>query len=63
VDEAPIKPIEKKNAATKRMRVRFTIIASFIFGEGCDVREAHGDIKAPPDSNKLFSRTVWHSDE
>ena len=46
MDEAPIKPIEKQNAATKRMRVCFTIIASFIFGEGRHVRKADGDIKA-----------------
>jgi hypothetical protein len=46
MDEAPIKLIEKKNAVTKRMRVRFTIMASFIFGEGRHVRKAHGDIKA-----------------
>jgi hypothetical protein len=45
MDEAPVKPIEKKNAATKRTRVCFTIIASLIFGEGRHLREAHGNIK------------------
>ena len=48
MDEAPIKPIEKKNDATKRTRVRFTIMASFIFGEGLHLRETHGNIKAVP---------------
>src|SRR5450755_3532322 len=46
MDEAPIRPIEKKNDATKRTRVCFTLIASFIFGEGRHLREAHGNIKA-----------------
>jgi hypothetical protein len=48
MDEAPIKPIENKNDATKRMRVRFTIMASFIFGEGRHLLETHGNIKAVP---------------
>jgi hypothetical protein len=43
-----------QNAATKRMCVRFTIIASFIFGEACRVREAHGDINAPPIPIKYY---------
>jgi hypothetical protein len=34
MDEAPIKPIEKKNAATKLTRVRFTIMASLHFWIG-----------------------------
>jgi heavy metal efflux system protein len=46
MDEAAIRPIEKKNDATKRMRVRFTKISSFIFGEGCHLNETHGNIKA-----------------
>ena len=46
MDEAPIRPIEKKNDATKLTRVCFTIMASFIFGEGRHLREAHGNIKA-----------------
>jgi hypothetical protein len=45
MDEAPIKPIEKRNAATKWTRVCFTIMASLIFEEGRHVREAHGNIK------------------
>jgi hypothetical protein len=32
MDEAPIKPIEKKNAAIQVTRVRFTIMASLDFG-------------------------------
>jgi hypothetical protein len=48
MDEAPIRLIEKKNDATKRTRVCFTIMASFIFGEGRHLREAHGNIKAVP---------------
>jgi hypothetical protein len=48
MDEAAIRPIEKKNDATKRMRVRFTIMASFIFGEGRHLLETHGNIKAVP---------------
>ena len=44
--EAPTKPIEK-NAATKQMRVSFTIRASLIFGGGRSrVPNVHGCIKA-----------------
>src|SRR5450759_3306113 len=57
MDEAPIKPIEKKNAATKRMRVRFTRLASFIFGDGRHVRKAHGNIKADLCVPKTSSKT------
>jgi hypothetical protein len=53
MDEAPIKPIEKKNDATKRMRVRFTIMASFIFGEGRHLLETHGNIKAVPPGSRM----------
>jgi hypothetical protein len=53
MDEAPIKPIEKKNDATKRMRVRFTIMASFISGECRHLRETHGNIKAVPPGSRM----------
>jgi hypothetical protein len=52
MDEAPIRPIEKKNDATKRMRVRFTKMASFIFGEGRHLHETHGNIKALPPARR-----------
>jgi len=53
MDEAPIKPTERKNAATKRMRVRFTMITSFIFGERRHVRKTHGDIKAATEFEEI----------
>ena len=44
--EAPIKTIER-NAATKQMRVSFTMSASLIFGEARSrVPNVHGRIKA-----------------
>jgi len=53
MDEAPIRLIEKKNDATKRMRVRFTIMASFISGECRHLRETHGNIKAVPPGSRM----------
>jgi hypothetical protein len=64
MDEAPIRPIEKKNDATKRMRVRFTKIASFIFGEGRHLHETHGNIKVVPPARRRSNgagTSTWRS--